>query len=194
MCVFYVAETVELRKQCASEMVLKNPTGTKLAFKVKTTSPKKYCVKPNTGIVEPGGEMKVMVMMQAHREMPADFNVCKDKFLIQATPSGEKTDMAELFSHPSAEIKETRLRVKYVSSGKSYQEQVVLPPAPANESAEQERSRLHREVSLLQARNKALTNDMNLMMKKGGKSVVKGFTLLHILLTAILAFVLGRYL
>lgn len=47
---FYVAETVELRKQCASEMVLKNPTGTKLAFKVKTTSPKKYCVKPNTGI------------------------------------------------------------------------------------------------------------------------------------------------
>lgn len=176
--------------------MLKNPTGAKQAFKVKTTSPKKYCVKPNTGIVEPGAEIKVTVMMQAHREMPADFNACKDKFLIQSTPSGDSSDMIELFSRPPESISETRLRVKYVMSGKTaaVAEEVTLAPPPANESAEQERARMQREVALLQARNKALANDMNLMMKKGGKSIVKGFTLLHILLTAILAFVLGRYL
>ena len=99
--------------------MLKNPTGAKQAFKVKTTSPKKYCVKPNTGIVEPGAEIKVTVMMQAHREMPADFNACKDKFLIQSTPSGDSSDMTELFSRPPTSISETRLRVKYVMSGKT---------------------------------------------------------------------------
>ena len=176
--------------------MLKNPTGEKQAFKVKTTSPKKYCVKPNTGIVEPGAEVKVTVMMQAHREIPADFNACKDKFLIQSTRSGDSSDMVELFSRPPESISETRLRVKYVMSDKMavVGEEVSLPPPPANETAEQERARMQREVALLQARNKALANDMNLMMKKGGKSIVKGFTLLHILLTAILAFVLGRYL
>ena len=69
-----------------------------MAFKVKTTSPKKYCVKPNTGIIEPGADIKVMVMMQAHREIPADFNACKDKFLVQVTKSGDSKDVAELFS------------------------------------------------------------------------------------------------
>jgi hypothetical protein len=69
-----------------------------------------------------------------------------------------------------------------------------LPPPPANESAAEERARLQREVTLLQTRNKTLTNDLNMLMKKSGKNIVKGFTLLHILLTAILAYLLGRYL
>ena len=30
-----------------------NPSGLKVAFKVKTTSPKLYCVRPNAGILEP---------------------------------------------------------------------------------------------------------------------------------------------
>lgn len=190
---FVFSRAVELKKQCASEMLLKNPTSSKMAFKVKTTSPKKYCVKPNTGIVEPGAEVKVMVMMQAHREMPADFNACKDKFLVQVTKSGDSTDVSELFASADAKIDETRLRVKYVASNKAAAEEVSLPPPPVNESSEEMNSRLQREVALLQSRNKALTSDMNLLMKRGGK-IQKGFTLLHILLTAILAFILGRYL
>ena len=173
-------------------MTLKNPTGDKMAFKVKTTSPKKYCVKPNTGIIEPGADIKVMVMMQAHREIPADFNACKDEFLVQVTKSGDSKDVAELFSRSDAKIDETRLRVKYVAIGKAAEE-VTLPTPPANETAEQAQARLTRDVALLSARNKALTNDLNLMMKRGGK-IQKGFALLHILLTAIFAFVLGRYL
>lgn len=192
VCVFRVA--VELRKQISSELTLKNPTNEKQAFKVKTTSPKKYCVKPNTGIVEPGSSVKVTVVMQAHREMPADFAACKDKFLIQATASGEATDMAELFSRPDQKINETRLRVKYVTGNKPATVPEELPPPPPNETDSEQRARLQREVALLQNRNKVLANDLNMVMKKTGKNIVKGFTLLHILLTAILAYVLGRYL
>ena len=38
----------ELRKQIPTELRLSNPTGAPVAFKVKTTSPRKYCVRPNT--------------------------------------------------------------------------------------------------------------------------------------------------
>lgn len=184
----------ELRKQIPSELVLKNTTKEKQAFKVKTTAPKKYCVKPNTGIIEPGASLTVTVMMQAHREVPADFEACKDKFLVQATPSGGSTDMAELFARGNENIKETKLRVAYVKSKKpSTVLEEALPPPPANESPAEERLRLQKEVGLLQSRNRALVNDLNMMQKRGGK-IVRGFTLLHILLTAILAFILGRYL
>ena len=40
------------------------------AAQVKTTSPKKYCVRPSSGIVEPGSSKEVQVIMQAQREYP----------------------------------------------------------------------------------------------------------------------------
>lgn len=51
-------------------LTLQNPTGDRVAFKVKTTSPKKYCVRPSSGIVEPGSSKEVQVIMQAQREYP----------------------------------------------------------------------------------------------------------------------------
>lgn len=52
-------------------LTLQNPTGDRVAFKVKTTSPKKYCVRPSNGFVEPNSSKDVQVILQAQREMPA---------------------------------------------------------------------------------------------------------------------------
>lgn len=55
-----------------------------ITFKVKTTAPKLYCVRPNAGRIPPGGSAEVTILLQAMKEdPPADFK-CKDKFLIQA--------------------------------------------------------------------------------------------------------------
>ncbi|KAL5728299.1 Vesicle-associated protein 1-2 [Ranunculus cassubicifolius] len=43
----------ELKKQISSSLQLSNNTENYIAFKVKTTNPKKYCVRPNTGVVLP---------------------------------------------------------------------------------------------------------------------------------------------
>ncbi|XWS45890.1 hypothetical protein CRYUN_Cryun14cG0017900 [Craigia yunnanensis] len=43
----------ELRKQISCSLNLSNKTDNYVAFKVKTTNPKKYCVRPNTGVVLP---------------------------------------------------------------------------------------------------------------------------------------------
>jgi hypothetical protein len=55
-----------------------------IAFKVKTTAPKLYCVRPNSGVIEPGDSVDVQVLLQAMREDPPLSHKCKDKFLVQS--------------------------------------------------------------------------------------------------------------
>eukprot|EP00244_Chara_vulgaris_P000700 TRINITY_DN11151_c0_g1_i8.p1 TRINITY_DN11151_c0_g1~~TRINITY_DN11151_c0_g1_i8.p1 ORF type:complete len:247 (-),score=34.19 TRINITY_DN11151_c0_g1_i8:1790-2530(-) len=123
----------ELSKQISSSLCLYNQTSEYVAFKVKTTSPKKYCVRPNTGVVQPHGSIEVTVTMQSQKEAPPDM-ICKDKFLIQSViveelMSHEKIS-PELFQRePGRDVREAKLRVMYV--------QPPQPPSPVAESAEE---------------------------------------------------------
>lgn len=40
-------------------MLLKNPTEKPILFKIKTTAPKRYCVRPNSGLLEPNNFIEV---------------------------------------------------------------------------------------------------------------------------------------
>nr|KJB51877.1 hypothetical protein B456_008G235700 [Gossypium raimondii] len=73
----------ELKKQISCSLQLSNKTDNYVAFKVKTTNPKKYCVRPNTGVVLPRSTCDVIVTMQAQKEAPPDMQ-CRDKFLLQS--------------------------------------------------------------------------------------------------------------
>jgi hypothetical protein len=49
--------------QLVKETILvRNPNNRPVAFKVKTTAPKQYCVRPNSGRIEPGQEVEVQGM------------------------------------------------------------------------------------------------------------------------------------
>ena len=43
----------------STTLTLRNPTEKAVAFKVKTTAPRHYCVKPNNGLVPPNDCVKV---------------------------------------------------------------------------------------------------------------------------------------
>ena len=43
----------------SSYMKLINPSEKKVCFKIKTTAPKRYCVKPNSGVVDPNTEVQI---------------------------------------------------------------------------------------------------------------------------------------
>jgi len=60
---------------------LTNPTERKICFKVKTTAPKRYCVRPNSGVVDPKGDVEVAVMLQPFDYDPSEKN--KHKFMVQ---------------------------------------------------------------------------------------------------------------
>ncbi|KAJ8573328.1 hypothetical protein K7X08_009839 [Anisodus acutangulus] len=122
----------ELRKQSTCSMQLSNKTDQYISFKVKTTNPKKYCVRPNAGVVLPGSSCNVTVTMQAQKEAPPDMQ-CKDKFLIQSTiaPSGttNKDITPEIFNKEDGKIiDEFKLRVVYVPAN---------PPSPVPEGSEE---------------------------------------------------------
>ncbi|XP_020579305.1 vesicle-associated protein 1-1-like [Phalaenopsis equestris] len=123
----------ELKKQISCSLHLTNKTNDYIAFKVKTTSPKKYCVRPNTGIVLPRSTCDVVVTMQAQREAPSDMQ-SKDKFLVQSVIVNQgaalKDITAEMFSKDSGHIvDEVKLRVVYVSPPQ--------PPSPVPEGSEE---------------------------------------------------------
>ena len=43
----------------SSELKLINPSEKNVCFKIKTTAPRRYCVRPNSGIVGPKESVKV---------------------------------------------------------------------------------------------------------------------------------------
>jgi ankyrin repeat protein len=62
---------------------LTSNSSSRLAFKMKTTSPKKYSVSPSSGIIEPNAVREVKIILQSQREPPASYPDCRDKFLVQ---------------------------------------------------------------------------------------------------------------
>ncbi|EOX96279.1 Plant VAMP (vesicle-associated membrane protein) family protein isoform 1 [Theobroma cacao] len=122
----------ELRKQSTCSMQLTNKTEKYVAFKVKTTNPKKYCVRPNTGVVLPGSTCNVTVTMQAQKEAPPDMQ-CRDKFLLQSVvaPDGttNKDVTSEMFNKENGRVvEEFKLRVIYIPAN---------PPSPVPEGSEE---------------------------------------------------------
>uniref|UniRef100_A0A6M2DRC7 Putative vesicle-associated membrane protein-associated protein b isoform x1 n=1 Tax=Xenopsylla cheopis TaxID=163159 RepID=A0A6M2DRC7_XENCH len=72
-----------------SYMKLINPSEKKVLFKIKTTAPKKYCVRPNSGAVDPKGVIEVAICLQPFKYDPQEKN--KHKFMVQTViaPEGE---------------------------------------------------------------------------------------------------------
>lgn len=70
-------------------MTLRNPSDRKVCFKIKTTAPKRYCVKPNSGVIDPRQTVQVTVSLQPFEYDPQEKN--RHKFMVQAmfAPDGE---------------------------------------------------------------------------------------------------------
>ncbi|KAK3153011.1 hypothetical protein QOZ80_2BG0166470 [Eleusine coracana subsp. coracana] len=119
-----------LGKQISCPLRLTNRTKSTVAFKVKTTSPRKYCVRPNNGVVPPRSECTVVVTMQAPTVVPPDLQ-CKDKFLVQSVVVSDglsaKDITSQMFMKEGGNaVEEVKLKVTY-----------VMPPEPASEIAEE---------------------------------------------------------
>merc|ERR1712176_38023 len=120
----------EVRKQIPATLVLQNPATHTVAFKIKTTTPKKYCVRPSTGFVLPQSKVPVQIMMSSQKEVPADFNSCRDKFLVQSVKLTEQEAgnpiNPDLFSKVGGkDVHEFKLKVGYTS---------VALPSPVKEN------------------------------------------------------------
>ncbi|OCT76641.1 hypothetical protein XELAEV_18031845mg [Xenopus laevis] len=64
-----------------TNLKLRNPSDKKVCFKVKTTAPRRYCVRPNSGTIDPGSTVTVSVMLQPFDYDPNEKS--KHKFMVQ---------------------------------------------------------------------------------------------------------------
>ncbi|XP_029467506.1 vesicle-associated membrane protein-associated protein B/C [Rhinatrema bivittatum] len=65
-----------------TNLKLGNPTDKNVCFKVKTTAPRRYCVRPNSGVIDAGSSVSVSVMLQPFDYDPNEKS--KHKFMVQS--------------------------------------------------------------------------------------------------------------
>ncbi|KAL1773845.1 vesicle-associated membrane A isoform X2 [Sigmodon hispidus] len=117
---------------------LHNPSARKVFFKVKSTSPSCYCVRPNTGIVRPGCAVTVSIMLQPFSYDPS--REVKHKFMVQTVfaPSNTLNLEAVWKKANPEELMDSKLRCLFEvprDSDKQGEGQRPSKPAPPNNSA-----------------------------------------------------------
>ena len=99
----HTASTGPLTTLVKRTLSVSNHNSDAIAYKVKTTAPKQYCVRPNSGRIEPGETVEVQVLLQPMKEDPPSGTKCRDKFLVQSvviTQDRENVPLADLVRTP----------------------------------------------------------------------------------------------
>ncbi|PVU97010.1 hypothetical protein BB561_000837 [Smittium simulii] len=122
-----------LNKVIETFLQLQNNNDSSVIFKIKTTAPKQYFVRPNSGFIKPGQSVEIQIGLQPIKDITPSY-ICKDKFLIQSWSKFEK-EKKEL-------IIQKKMRVKFEfssdnSASKVSQEQGQDQEVPLKEDKEQ---------------------------------------------------------
>ncbi|CAB3407423.1 unnamed protein product [Caenorhabditis bovis] len=99
-----------------SYITLTNPSPKPVCFKVKTTVPKKYCVRPNSGLIHAGDKKVITVMLQPMDEPPSD--AVRHKFMVQScfAPSDGVVDIDSVWKVvESSDLMYSKLMVVFVN-------------------------------------------------------------------------------
>ncbi|XP_062525256.1 vesicle-associated membrane protein-associated protein B isoform X4 [Bombyx mori] len=87
---------------CTTYMRLTNPTNDTVLFKIKTTAPKKYCVRPNSGVLAPNSKQEIAITPQPVYLDPNENH--KHKFMVQSVIAPEgKTNIDQVWKEISPE-------------------------------------------------------------------------------------------
>jgi len=191
-------------------MQLTNKTDHYVAFKVKTTNPKQYCVRPNIGVVLPGSTCDVTVTMQAQKASPPDMQ-CKDKFLVQSVAAengatAQEINAAMFNKEPGKVVDEFKLRVVYVptttpnpipeeselgTSAPSYSQENGISHSTMPLSATSVISKLTEEKMSAIQQNQKLRQELELLRKESSKTSGGGFSITFLFVVGLLGIIVG---
>lgn len=99
-------------------MSLKNPTDKKILFKIKTTAPKKYCVRPNCGAIEGKSSIEIAskyLWIRRRRfsifinSILCCFLVCLQPFVFDPNEKNKHKFMVQSLVAPDGEINAEQL-------------------------------------------------------------------------------------
>ncbi|PGH07898.1 hypothetical protein GX51_01608 [Blastomyces parvus] len=84
-------------REVSQTLTIENNNDEPVAFKVKTTAPKSYCVRPNSGRIGAGESIDVQVLLQAMKD-DKSVGTSKDKFLVQSVAVSTDKDFSNVSS------------------------------------------------------------------------------------------------
>ena len=213
----------QLNKQLLGAINVNNTTEKRVAFKIKTTAPKKYVVRPSNGVVEIRSSASVQVIMQAQKEYPADYANCKDKFMVQTIllRDGEQVGPDTFNKDVQKDaLKEARLRVVLegpaappspvpeASEGgddESRSDRVEAPPTSRSAAAAyNDVAAISKEANALQGQLTKVTKERDELRRMLDQVQLHGaskpageskarLSIIHLILVAVLAFIIGHY-
>ncbi|XP_078482900.1 vesicle-associated membrane protein-associated protein B-like [Ciona intestinalis] len=110
-----------------SHLKLTNPSDKRVCFKVKTTAPRRYCVRPNSGFVDPSGNVNVSVMLQPMDSDTQDKG--KHKFMVQSMFAPDVVDDVDKLwgSASPTDLMDSKLRCVFEEPEKVAEEAVTTP-------------------------------------------------------------------
>lgn len=173
-----------------TNLKLANPTDRNVCFKVKTTAPRRYCVRPNSGIIDAGTSINVSVMLQPFDYDPNEKS--KHKFMVQSMLAPpDMTDMEGVWKEAKPEeLMDSKLRCVFempvenekthdmesnkMSSSLLKSDSSVLPPKSMSSTLDdgevkkimEECKRLQMEAQRLREENKQIREDDGFRMRK----------------------------
>ncbi|CAI0533733.1 unnamed protein product [Linum tenue] len=187
----------ELEKQSFCDLKVVNNTENHVAFKVKTTSPKKYFVRPNSGVIQPWDSCIIRVTLQAQKECPPDMQ-CKDKFLLQSTTVPQHTDVddlpADIFTKESnGKVEECKLRVLYIppSSAQGNGEEDGLTSCRQSFDGNVALQRLKDEKDVVVSKTQQLQQELDLLKRRKYREKGPGFSITFALVAGLIGIILG---
>ncbi|XP_019156197.1 PREDICTED: vesicle-associated protein 2-1 isoform X2 [Ipomoea nil] len=182
----------ELDKQSFCDLKVSNTTEHNVAFKVKTTSPKKYFVRPNTGVIQPWDSCYIRVTLQAQREFPADMQ-CKDKFLLQSTIVGSYSDdlPPDTFNKDNGKtvVEECKLKVLYVTPNSTTGNSEDGSKQGSDANSMVQRTREERDAAVRQTQQ--LQQELDMLKRRRNRKNDLGFSLKFALLVGVIGFTVG---
>ncbi|XP_024895496.1 vesicle-associated membrane protein-associated protein B/C isoform X1 [Pteropus alecto] len=93
-----------------TNLKLGNPTDRSVCFKVKTTAPRRYCVRPNSGVIDAGAAVNVSVMLQPFDYDPNEKSKHKFMVLSMFAPT-DTSDMEAVWKEAKPEdLMDSKLR------------------------------------------------------------------------------------
>ncbi|CAB3370706.1 Hypothetical predicted protein [Cloeon dipterum] len=118
-----------------SYITLKNPSEKKVCYKIKTTAPKQYCVRPNSGTLDPMSSVEIAVSLQPQQgDFPSSENY-KHKFMVQTmfAPDGDY-DSDQLWKEITPDkLMDSKLKCVFSSGSEVPANQDCVKEAPVQE-------------------------------------------------------------
>ncbi|XP_008413086.1 vesicle-associated membrane protein-associated protein B-like isoform X2 [Poecilia reticulata] len=154
---------------------LTNPTDRNVCFKVKTTAPRRYCVRPNSGIIDAGTSINVSVMLQPFEYDPNEKS--KHKFMVQSILAPrDMTDMEGVWKEAKPEeLMDSKLRCAFempLENDKTTEYSALPKSASASlddgevKKIMEECRQLQMEVQRLREENKQIREDDGVRKRK----------------------------